>query len=86
MKPAPVRVWSTKRYTIKATTPVRSNYRGPGPTQYDSSPGCVPQSAMSGFDVRFKRLFYEGKKLAEVRALLSGRYNSLTPVVCGKKP
>lgn len=80
-----VRVWSTKRYTIKATTPVRSNYRGPGPTQYDSSPGCVPQSAMSGFDVRFKRLFYEGKKLVKSEPFF-WRYNSLTPVVCGKKP
>ena len=80
-----VRVWSTKRYTVKASTPVRSNYRGPGATQYDSSPGCVPQSAMSGFDVRFKRLFYQGKKLVKSEPFF-WRYNSLTPVVCGKKP
>ena len=80
-----VRVWSTKRYTVKASTPVRSNYRGPGATQYDSSPGCVAQSAMSGFDVRFKRLFYQGKKLVKSEPFF-WRYNSLTPVVCGKKP
>lgn len=80
-----VRVWSTKQYTVKASTPVRSNYRGPGATQYDSSPGCVPQSAMSGFDVRFKRLFYQGKKLVKSEPFF-WRYNSLTPVVCGKKP
>ncbi len=80
-----VRVWSTKRYTVKASAPVRSNYRAPGPTQYDSSPGCVAQSAMSGFDVRFKRLFYQGKKLVRSEPFF-WRYNSLTPVVCGKKP
>jgi vancomycin resistance protein YoaR len=80
-----VRVWSTKRYTIKASRPVRSNYRAPGKTIYDDSPGCTPQSAMSGFDVRHYRLFYEGKKLVR-KELFKWRYNSLTPVVCGKKP
>ncbi len=80
-----VRVWSTKRYTIKASTPIRSNYRAPGKKIYDDSPKCVPQSAMSGFDVRHYRLFYEGKKLVK-RELFKWRYNSLTPVVCGKKP
>ncbi len=80
-----VRVWSTKRYTVKASSPVRSNYRGPGAVRYDSSPGCVPQSAMSGFDVRFNRLFYQGKKLVKSEPFF-WRYNTLTPVVCGKKP
>lgn len=80
-----IRVWSTKRYTIKTTTPIRSNYRGPGKTIYDTSPGCLPQSAMTGFDVRFKRLFYQGKKLVKSEPFKWG-YNSLTPVVCGKKP
>lgn len=80
-----VKVWSTKRYTIKASKPVRSNYRAPGKTIYDDSPGCLPQSAMSGFDVRHYRLFYQGKKLAK-KELFKWSYNSLTPVVCGKKP
>lgn len=80
-----VKVWSTKRYTIKTTTPVRSNYRSPAATQYDESPGCVPQSAMSGFDVRYKRLFYVGKKLVKSEPFFWS-YNTLTPVVCGKKP
>ena len=80
-----VKVWSTKRYTVKASTPVRSNYRAPAATQYDSSPGCVAQSAMSGFDVRFNRLFYKGKKLVKTEPFF-WRYNTLTPVVCGKKP
>ena len=43
------------------------------------------QSAMSGFDVRFKRLFYQGKKRVKSEPFF-WRYNSLTPVVCGKKP
>ena len=80
-----VKVWSTKRYTVKASTPVRSNYRSPGATRYDSSPGCVPQSAMSGFDVRYNRLFYKGKKLVKTEPFFWS-YNTLTPVVCGKKP
>jgi len=80
-----VQVWSTKRYTIKTTTPVRSNYRAPGPTVYDESDGCKPQSAMSGFDVKFDRLFYEGKKLVK-REPFKWSYNTLTPVVCGAKP
>ena len=80
-----VKVWSTKRYTIKPSTPIRSNYRAPGKTIYDDSPKCLPQSAMSGFDVRHNRLFYKGKKLVK-RELFRWSYNSLTPVVCGKKP
>lgn len=80
-----VKVWSTKRYTIKASTPIRSNYRSPGKTIYDDSPKCLPQSAMSGFDVRHHRLFYQGKKLVK-KELFRWSYNSLTPVVCGKKP
>ena len=80
-----VRVWSTKRYTIKTTPAVRSNYRAPGATQYDSSAGCVAQSAMSGFDVRFKQRFYSGGRLVKSVPFF-WRYNTLTPVVCGKKP
>ena len=80
-----VKVWSTKVYTIKASTPVRSNYRSPAATVYDASPGCVPQSAMSGFDVRFNRLFYKGGKLVRTEPFF-WRYSTLTPVVCGKKP
>lgn len=78
-------MWSTKVYTIKASTPVRSNYRSPAATVYDASPGCVPQSAMSGFDVRFNRLFYKGGKLVRTEPFF-WRYSTLTPVVCGKKP
>ncbi len=80
-----VRVWSTKRYTVKASTPIRSNYRAPGKTVYDDSKDCTPQSAMTGFDVRFHRLFYKDKKLVK-REPFKWSYNSLTPVVCGKKP
>lgn len=80
-----VRVWSTKKYTIRATAPVRSNYRSPAATQYDPSASCVAQSAMSGFDVRFKRQFFSGGKLVKSEPFF-WRYNTLTPVICGKKP
>lgn len=80
-----VRVWSTKVYTVKSSKPVLSNYRAPGATIYDTSEGCIPQGAMNGFDVRFDRLFYKGKKLVEKEPFF-WRYNSLTPVVCGPQP
>ena len=80
-----VRVWSTRTYTVKASKPVTSNYRSPGKPIYDESKKCVPQSAMSGFDVRFNRLFYKGKELVKKEPFFWS-YNTLTPVVCGKKP
>ena len=80
-----VRVWSTKTYTVKASKPVQSNFRAPGKTIYDDSKKCIPQSAMSGFDVRYNRLFYQGKKLVKKEPFFWS-YNALTPVVCGKKP
>ncbi|MDR1237841.1 MAG: VanW family protein [Propionibacteriaceae bacterium] len=80
-----VRVWSTKVYDIKSSTPVRSNYRAPGKPVYDTSAKCVAQSAMSGFDVRFNRLFYQDGKQVK-KEPFKWSYNSLTPVICGKKP
>jgi vancomycin resistance protein YoaR len=80
-----VRVWSTKKYTVKASKPVTSNYRSPGPTQYNESKSCVAQSPMSGFDVKYKRLFYEGKTLVKTENF-KWSYNTLAKVVCGKKP
>ena len=41
--------------------------------------------AMSGFDVRYNRLFYKGKKLVKKEPFFWA-YNSLTAVVCGEKP
>ena len=64
---------------------MRSNYRAPGKTVYEDSDGCIAQSAMSGFDVKFYRLFYEGEKLLK-KEPFKWSYNSLTPVVCGKDP
>jgi vancomycin resistance protein YoaR len=78
-----VRVWSTKTWKIKSTRPVLGNYRSPGKTIHSDKPGCVPQAAMSGFDVHFYRLFYRGKELVK-RERFAWSYNSLTPVVCEK--
>ncbi|MDR1767828.1 MAG: VanW family protein [Propionibacteriaceae bacterium] len=79
-----VRVWSTKVYDIKATKPIQSNFRSPGATVYDSSAGCIPQDAMTGFDVKYSRQFYLDGKLVKTEPF-KWSYNSLTPVVCGKK-
>ena len=81
-----IRVWSTKTYTkVKASKPVQSNWRSPGKTVYNTSKDCVPQSAMSGFDVRYNRLFYQGDKVVKKEPFFWS-YNTLTPVVCGKDP
>ncbi len=76
-----VRVWSTKVYDIKATDPVRSATRAPGPAIQNSSEVCSPQSAMSGFRVDYKRQFYKNGSLVKTEPF-HWTYNSLTPVVC----
>lgn len=76
-----VRVWSTKQYDVKATAPVKSNVRNPGPARKSTAKDCVPQSAMQGFDVNYKRLFYKNGKLVKSEPFF-WRYNTLTPVVC----
>ncbi|MDR1712184.1 MAG: VanW family protein [Propionibacteriaceae bacterium] len=80
-----VRVWSTKVYEIKTSKLKITNRRSPGPTKYDDSADCVPQSAMSGFDVSFNRLFYKDGELVK-KEPFKWSYNTLTKVVCGKKP
>ncbi|MFV0451401.1 MAG: VanW family protein [Propioniciclava sp.] len=76
-----VRIWSTKIYDIKATEPERSNFRSGGATIHDDSAVCSPQSAMTGFTVDYKRLFYQKGKLVRTEPF-TWTYNSLTPVVC----
>lgn len=76
-----VRVWSTKVYDVKASQPVRSAFRSPGGVVRDNSPVCSPQSAMSGFTVRYNRRFYQGGKLVRTEPF-TWTYNSLTPRVC----
>lgn len=81
-----VRVWSTKTYTkVVASKPRQSNWRAPGKPIYNKAKDCVPQSAMSGFDVRYERLFYQGKKVVKKEPFFWA-YNTLTPVVCGPDP
>ncbi len=81
-----IRVWSTKTYTkVVATKPKQSNWRSPGKPIYNKSKDCIPQSAMSGFDVSYERHFYQGKKIVKKEPFFWS-YNTLTPVVCGEKP
>ena len=80
-----VRVWSTRTWKVKASKPVTSNYRSPGKTIYDTRASCVPQLPMSGFDVSYDRLFYRHGELVR-KQKFTWSYNTLTPVVCGKKP
>ncbi|HHU40093.1 MAG TPA: hypothetical protein GXZ45_12540, partial [Propionibacterium sp.] len=76
-----VRVWSTKKYEIKATKPVQSNFKDPGPAIKDNSAVCSPQSAMRGFTVNYSRQFFQNGKLVKTEPF-KWTYNTLTPVVC----
>lgn len=76
-----VRVWSTKVYDVKASEPVQSNFKEPGPAIKNNSPVCSPQSAMTGFRVDYNRLFYKDGQLVRTEPF-DWTYNSLTPVIC----
>ena len=76
-----VRVWSTKVYDVKATEPVKSNIKKPGPTIKDDSAVCSPQSGMDGFTVNYSRQFFQGGKLVKTEPF-KWTYNTLTPVEC----
>ena len=76
-----VRVWSTKTYDVKASQPVKSNVRQPGPPIKDNSAVCSPQGAKEGFTVNYNRLFYQGGKLVRTEPF-KWTYNTLTPVEC----
>lgn len=83
-----VRVWSTKKYDVKATNPVQSNFRDPGPAIKNDSAVCSPQSAMRGFTVTYNRQFFQGGSLVKTEPF-KWTYNTLTPVQCtnpGAKP
>ncbi len=76
-----VRVWSTKTYDVKASTPVQSAFKDPGAAIQSNAEVCSPQSAMRGFTVNFNRLFYQNGNLVRTEPF-KWTYNTLTPVVC----
>jgi len=75
-----VRVWSTKIYTVKSSTPVKSNFTT-GRDIKDNSPGCEPQAPAQGFDVRYQRLFYQGGSLVKTEKYF-WRYSPLDRIIC----
>lgn len=76
-----VRVWSTKIYDVKASEPVKSAVKSPGPAIEDDSAVCSPQEAKDGFTVNYNRLFYKNGALVKTEPF-KWTYNTLTPVVC----
>lgn len=75
------RVWSTKVYDVKATEPVQSNVKDPGPAIRSGAAVCSPQSAMRGFRVDYQRQFFQGGALVRSEPF-HWTYNALSPVVC----
>ncbi|QIK72837.1 hypothetical protein G7070_11830 [Propioniciclava coleopterorum] len=76
-----VRVWSTKKYDVKASDPVQSAFRSPGPAIQSDAAVCSPQSAMSGFRVDYNRLFYQNGALVKTEPF-NWTYNTLQAVRC----
>lgn len=77
-----VKVWSTKSYDeIKASDPVQSDFRSPGPAVQSDAAVCSPQSAMQGFRVDYNRLFYKGGQVVKTEPF-TWTYNTLQAVTC----
>lgn len=76
-----VRVWSTKTYDVKASEPVQSAFKSPGPAIQSDAAVCSPQSAMTGFRVDYKRLFYQNGALVKSEPF-DWTYNPLQAVTC----
>lgn len=76
-----VKVWSTKVFDVKASEPVQSQVRDPGPPAQSEAEVCSPQSAMPGFRVDFNRLFYKGGELVKTEPF-HWTYNTLQAVTC----
>lgn len=76
-----VKVWSTKVYDVKASDPVQSNFKSPGPAIQSDAAVCSPQSAMTGFRVDYNRLFYQNGALVKTEPF-DWTYNSLQAVTC----
>lgn len=75
-----VRVWSSKYFdSVTASEPVLSNYTS-GRDIVKTSPGCIPQSAASGFDVNFQRILVrEGHTTTED---YFWRYSPVDRIIC----
>lgn len=78
-----IRVWSTKQFDVKASDPVKSNYTSPK-TVESTAADCKAASGQGGFDVSYKRLWYQGGKLVKSENYF-WRYGTADQVIC-KKP
>lgn len=76
-----VKVWSTKVFEVKASKPVQSQFRSPGPPVQSDAAVCSPQSPMQGFRVDFNRLFYKAGALVKTEPF-HWTYNTLQEVTC----
>lgn len=75
-----VRVWSTKTYTVKSTTPVKSNFTT-GRTITSNDPKCEYQAPIKGFDVNYQRQFYQGGSLVRTERFF-WRYSPGDEIKC----
>jgi vancomycin resistance protein YoaR len=80
-----VSFWSTKQYDdVVAVKSARSNYRQPK-TVYDTSAGCVSQSASPGFDVSVRRKVVKDGAVVKDQTWHT-TYIAEDKVVCGPGP
>ncbi|GLX02456.1 VanW family protein [Microtetraspora sp. NBRC 16547] len=75
-----VELWSTRRFEVEFTDPVRSKHVNP-PVRTESGPGCVRSAGQAGFTVEVTRTLRQGDKVAG-RQTFTTTYEPHTTVVC----
>ncbi len=74
------RIWSTKVYDVEAVAGPRTNPR-PGTTVRSSSPGCVSQNLIPGFDITVQRVLRQGGAIVKQESYTT-RYLAADQVIC----
>lgn len=80
-----ITMYGTKRYRISAETGPRTDVR-PYKTVYDTSPGCVVQPGVDGFNITVTRVFHDLHGTVVKREPITTHYNVANDIHCGPKP
>jgi hypothetical protein len=79
-----ITMWSTKYWDIAAEFGPRTNVT-PFSTVYNTSPNCVAQGGVDGFDITVTRVWSRGGEVKR-REPLATSYDPAPTVVCGSRP
>ncbi len=74
------RMWSTKHFDVESITGSRINHQPSGRVTL-TTPGCVPQSGIDGFDVTIQRIVRQGGAVVEDKSYPI-HYQAADRVIC----